>query len=354
MPLLISEEDVRAVMALPASTGELIDRMEAAFAAQAGGAFGDSTRVVVDHPPGSGGERAGRSLRVLPCVAPEFGGAAVRIYSTRKDGDPFRPAPCELLLLFDPETMELRSLIEDYSLHALRTAAPTGVATRHLARADATVLGVVGTGRQARGQVAAVASVRAIEEVRIHGRDPARREAFRREVGESLGCPVVPVDRAEDAVRGADVVVLATNTDRPVVAGALLEPGTHVNSIGPAELDEAAATTARLFPCSRREVLHGVPAWEPFPDLVARGVLGESALATELCDVVAGRAPGRTGDGDVTIFLSTGMPFWDLVAAAWVDERARALALGTPLPDGRPDTYLAPRATRPELPCRIH
>ena len=341
--LLISERDVREVMTLPGSTGELIDRMEAAIGAQADGVFGASTRLVVDHPPGAGGERAGRSLRVLPCLAPEFGGGAVRLYSTRKDDDPFRPAPCELLLLFDAETMALRALIEDYSLHALRTGAPTGVATRHLAREDASVLGVVGTGRQARGQVAAVASVRPIREVRAFGRDPERRAAFCREVEELLGCTAVPVERAEDAVRGADVVVAATNTDRPVVEGAWLEPGTHVNSIGPAELDEAAAVGTRLFPCSRSEVLDGVPAWEPFPGLVEAGRLAEDALAVELCDVVAGRAPGRQRGDDVTVFLSTGMPFWDMVTAAWVDERARTLGLGAPLADGRPDDYFAPR-----------
>ena len=343
MALLIAEEDVRAVMARPGATRELVDRMEEAFAAEADGVFGTATRVVVDYPPGAGGERAGRSLRVLPCVAPEFGGAALRVYSTLKDGDPFRPAPCELLLLFDAATMELRALIEDYSLHALRTGAPTGVATRHLARPDAEVLGVVGTGRQARGQVAAVASVRPIREVRAYGRDPARRDRFCREVEELLDCRVVPVEHAEEAVRGADVVVAATNTDRPVVHGAWLEPGTHVNSIGPAELDEQAVLESRLVPCARREVLHGVPAWEPVPGLVARGALPEDALAVELGDVVAGRAAGRRDDDEVTVFLSTGMPFWDLVTAAWVDERARELGLGRPLGDARPDGYLAPR-----------
>jgi ornithine cyclodeaminase/alanine dehydrogenase-like protein (mu-crystallin family) len=345
MALLISERDAREVMARPESTRELVDRMEAAFAAEADGAFGTPTRVVADHPPGSVGERAGRSLRVLPCVAPVFGGAALRVYSTLKDGDPFRPAPCELLLLFDPATMELRSLVEDYSLHALRTGAPTGVATRHLARADAEVLGVVGTGRQARGQVAAVASVRAIREVRAYGRDPGRRAAFCREIEELLGCVAVGVERAEDAVRGADVVVAATNTDSPVVRGEWLEPGAHVNSIGPSELDEAAALRGRLVPCSSREVLEGIPAWKPFPDLVARGALAREALSTELGDVVAGRTRGRTSDDEITIFLSTGMPFWDLVTAAWVDERARELGLGRPLGDARPDGYLAPRVS---------
>jgi alanine dehydrogenase len=347
LTLLVDERDVVALMGRAQSMRELVDRMEEAFAAQARGEFGLQTRVTVDHPPGSVGERRGKSLRLLPCIAPTLGGAAVRVYSTDKEADPTRPAPCELLLLFDRDTMELRSLIADYSLHAIRTAAPTGVATRWLARQDAERAGVLGTGRQARGQLAAVASVRRLTEVRVFGRDRERREAFCREMEALLGCPVVPVERAEDAVREADVVVVATSTEQPVIDGDWLSPGTHVNSIAPCELDERTALHARLVPCSAYEVLHGIPRWDPFPGLVARGALGADALDAELGRVVAGDVPGRRDDDEITVFLSTGMAFWDLVAAAWVDEQARALGLGRPLDLAGPEAYASPVPSPP-------
>jgi alanine dehydrogenase len=343
LTLLLDEADVVALMEREESMRELVDRMEEAFAAHGRGELEHRTRVTLDHPPGSVGERAGKSLRLLPCLAPELGGGALRVYSTDKDADAFRPAPSELLLLFDRDTMELRSLIADYSLHALRTAAPTGVATRWLARADAHRVGVVGTGRQARGQLAAVASVRPVSEVRAYGRDAARLAAFCAELEPLLACPVVPPASAEDAVRDADVVVTATNTDRPVLDADWLAPGALVVSIAPGELDERTALRGRLVPCSTYEVLHGVPRWQPFPELVARGALDERALATELGHVVAGAAPARRDDDEVVVFLSTGMAFWDLVTAAWVDERARSLGLGRPLGLTRPQTYATPR-----------
>ena len=164
--LLLTEDDVRAVLAEPGSTVSAIDAMERAFAAYARGDFSSAPRLHIDHPAGSGGERSGRSLRVLPCIAPAAGGAGCRIYTMNKTAGAYGAAPCELILLFDDTSMELRSLIEDYSLHALRTAAPSAVAVRHLAKRDVRSVAVIGSGRQARGQLAAVASVCAPADVR--------------------------------------------------------------------------------------------------------------------------------------------------------------------------------------------
>lgn len=329
MTLLLTEEDVRRVMASPGATLELIDRVEAAIGAGAATA----SRIVLDHPPGSVGEYAGRSLRMLPALAPDLGGAAARVYTTLKDGDRGRPAPCELLLLFDAETMELRALVEGYSLHALRTGAPTGVAARRLTPDRPLDVGVIGTGRQARGQLAALASVRDLASVRAFGRDPARRRDFCADASAVLGFEVEAANDPEAAVRDADAVLVATNAGAPALRRAWLAPGAFVASIAAGELDEETILGAALVPCSREEVLHGTPRWTPVPELVERGRL-DPWLGPDLAEVVAGHAPSPSAAP--VVFLSTGMALWDLVAAAWVDERARELALGTELwPGGR-------------------
>jgi ornithine cyclodeaminase/alanine dehydrogenase-like protein (mu-crystallin family) len=173
--------------------------------------------------------------------------------------------------------------------------------------------------------------------VRAYGRDPARRDAFCRDMAALLDAPVRTAADVREAVRGADVVVCATATTAPVLRGEWLEPGQHVVTVAPGELDEAAALRVRAFPCAAEEVLHGVPRWTPFAELAAAGRL---ELAAEACAVVAGLAPGREADEEITAFLSTGMACWDLVVAAWADERARALGLGRPLGvDGPPAAW---------------
>lgn len=319
---------MRELMAAPGATARAIEAMERAIAAE--GSASVHPRVHVDHPPGGGTEASGRSLRLLPALMPGLGAAAVRIYTMQKEGDASRQAPCELILLFDFESMRLRAVIEDYSLHTLRTAAPTGVATRLLARPDAERVAVIGTGRQARGQLAAVASVLAVREVRAYGRDRGRLDRFCAETAAALGCPVRPGRTGEETVAGADVVVLATATDRPVLERSWLAPGTHVSSIAPGELDEKTVLGSRIVSSYPAEMIRGQPSWAPFPDLVSSGAVRESDILA-LHDVVTGQVAGRTRHDDVTVFVSTGMATWDVGIAVWVAEAVDRAGLGTRL-----------------------
>jgi alanine dehydrogenase len=331
MPLLITEEDVRAMMSRPEATAAAIGLMERTLEEQAGGDFAHSVRLHLDYPPDASAwpvsGRPGRSIGMLPAIVPGLAGAALRTYTTCGPGD----SPCELVLLFDIETMELRAIVEDYSLHGLRTAAPSGVAANHLARPEATRAGVVGSGRQARAQLAALASVRDLTEVRAYSPHDGRLRAFCAEMEELIACPVVPCRSAEDAVRGTDVVVTAATTTEPVLSGEWLSPGVHVNSTAPAELDEEAILRGRVFPCFSDQVIQGTPPWEPIPTLLASSRITERELETELCQVVAGNAPGRESPDDVTIFLSTGMAMWDVAIAVWAEALARTLGLGREL-----------------------
>src|SRR5262245_12058301 len=143
--VLITEHDVRMIVAQPGAMTEGIAAVERAIVAQAKGEAELHTRVHLDHPressPWARIGTAGRALGMLPAVVPALGAAAVRIYTNRGPADP----PCELILLFDLETMELRSVVEDYTLHSLRTGAPSAVATNYLADPDADSIGIIGT-----------------------------------------------------------------------------------------------------------------------------------------------------------------------------------------------------------------
>jgi alanine dehydrogenase len=310
-----------------------IQMMEHALALQASGDYRSHSRVHLDYPIHSSawahlGE-PGLCMGIQPAIVPKLGGAGLRIYTGAGEGDP----PCEVLLLFTPN-MALRSMIEDYSLHAIRTAAPSAIAARYLARPDSHRVGIIGSGRQARGQLSALASVMDIHEVHAYSRNAHRLSQFCHEMQAMLEVPVIPCNSAEHAVRCADVVITATNATGPVISSDWLLPGAHINSIAPAELERDLITMAHVFPCDLYEVAHGIPRWDPFPDLLEAGILTEHDLKDELCQVVAGNVPGRVDDSEITIFVSTGMAIWDLAIALWADERARASGKGKLLWDG--------------------
>src|SRR5260370_13518097 len=133
-----------------------------------------------------------------------------------------------------------------------RTGAASGVATKYLACRNSRVAAIIGTGRQARTQLEAIAAVRKLEAARVYGRDAAKRERFCDEMSERLGIPVQPSPSAADAVRGADIVCTATTAAQPVVAGADLAPATHINAIGAnhahkRELDDEAIASAAVI-----------------------------------------------------------------------------------------------------------
>ena len=332
-PLFISELDCLAIVREPGAMAEAIGEVEKLIAAEANETVASLPRVHLSAPGAPGTEMSGRCIRMLPAIGDELG-AAVRVYTMNKEGNPNRPAPCELILFFDPNDLSLRSIIEDYSLHSLRTAVPSAIATRHLSPSGAERMGVIGTGRQAAAQVSAIASVQPLREIRVFGRNRERRLAFAAEMERLVGCKVVACETAEDAVRGVDIVTLAVNTRTPVFFGAWLKPGMHVNSISACELDEEAVLRSKVFPSSVETLLHHEPRYTPFPEMVEANRLNPAALKTELCHVVAGLAPGRQVASDITLFVSTGSAVWDLGVARWIDRRARELGLGRAVFDG--------------------
>ena len=217
---------------------------------------------------------------------------------------------------------------------AERTAAASALSARLLARADAAVLAVLGTGVQARAHARALARVRPLRELRVAGRDPAKAEALAAELGAELGVPARPAAGYREAIAGADIVAACTHSPEPVVCGAWLEPGMHVTSVGVngdgRELDAEAVARSLVVVESRTAAL------SPFPqgsnDLgwaIRDGAITADHIHAELGELVAGSRPGRTSAAQITLYKSVGVAAQDAAAAALVLAGARALGLGT-------------------------
>jgi ornithine cyclodeaminase/alanine dehydrogenase-like protein (mu-crystallin family)/uncharacterized protein (DUF924 family) len=213
------------------------------------------------------------------------------------------------ILLFKPETGEPLVSMDGRLITEVRTAAVSAVATKHLARPDTSVLAIIGSGVQARSHLEALKLVRGFEEVRIWS--PRNAGAFARRFG-----GVRATASAEEAVRGADVVVVATTSKTPVLSGEWLSPGAHVNAIGAPrpdwrELDDKVLRRARLYVDSREA------AFEESGDVIAAG----EAFA-EVGEVVAGAKPGRESSEEITLFKSLGLAVEDVATADLIHRRA--------------------------------
>ena len=299
MPLYVTEQQVAELL----TPAEAIAAVEASFGRLARGAVDNPARVRAELPDGL--------FAVMPCVDHELGYAGLKSFLWLPGGTPF------LVVLFSLEHARVEAIVEADYLGRLRTAAASAVAAKHLARADARTLGVIGCGRQAASHVAALrAALPSLERVLVHSRDDARRAAFCSE----HGC-----EEATSAEAGAcDVVVTATTSKEPVLHGEWLRDGAFVCAVGAndpssRELDDVVLERA-AFVCTDARAQAQLEAGDLI-DPVEHGVLGWPDVH-ELQDVVVGARRGRASDTEITVFKTNGLAAWDLAAAARVVERA--------------------------------
>jgi ornithine cyclodeaminase/alanine dehydrogenase-like protein (mu-crystallin family) len=318
--LVLSHDDVRA--ALPAD--ECAEAMAAVLESHARGEAYMPLRSVMLAPGASG----------LMGLMPAWRGGEHPVFSLKSicvmPGNPARGLDAHqgIVTLFDGDTGVPTAILDASALTAVRTAAVSAVATRALARRDARVLAIVGAGVQGRAHLEALAPVRRFESVRVY----APTEAHTRALVDGGGAVAVAVaSSAEEAVRGADVVVLATNSREPVLRREWLAPGAHVNAVGastPAarELDVETVAASALF-CDSRESLRNEAG--EFQLAVREGAItGEDHVRGELGEVLAGIADGRRDDAELTLFRSLGLAVEDLAAAERAVAVARARGLG--------------------------
>ncbi len=237
------------------------------------------------------------------------------------------------VLLHSPHTGELQGVMNASAITGIRTAAVSAVATRALARRDAGVLAIIGTGAQARGHYQSIPLVRNIREVRVAGRTRTHAEQFVASVARKAKASLTAIAcaSAEQAVSGADIVVTVTSSNEPVLRREWIAPGTHINLVGSSvssarEADGATMGAGLLF-VDRRE--SAVNESGDYLFALREGAIGPDAIRAELGEVLAGDAQGRSSDDEITIFKSLGLAIEDLAAAQYLYEKARRTKQGS-------------------------
>ena len=263
-------------------------------------------------------------MHVLPAAAKTLGALGFKAYTTSRHGARFH------VTLYDAKTGEMTAILEADLLGQFRTGAASGVATRILSRADSETVGCFGTGKQARTQLLAVCKVRPIKAVYVYGRDREERESFASRVTAETGVEVVAVEKPEEAARGRDIVITATNAREPVLRGDWVSEGQHLNLIGSNFLAKAEADVEVFRKANRVIVDSKEQARLEAGDFVAAldaGVL-RWANVQDLAPSLVGRAAGRGSPRDVTVFKSLGLGIEDIALAARVVELAKQQGLG--------------------------
>jgi alanine dehydrogenase len=300
MRLDLDEASVRELLRM----NEVIPAMEQALAAFSSGAVVQPTRVMVPVAEHQG------FLGVMPAYTGDALGVKLVAFYPENTGIPTHHA---VVLLFRPETGEPLVSMDGRLITEVRTAAVSAVATKYLARPNCAVLAIIGSGVQARSHLEALRLVRDFEEVRVWS--PRNAVAFARENN------IRAATTAEEAVRGADVIVTATTSRTPVLHGDWLSPGAHINAVGAPrpdwrELDDEVLHRTRMYVDSR------VAAMAESGDVIAAG-----SVVAELGEVVSGARPGRQSADEITLFKSLGLAVEDVATAALIFEKAAKSSL---------------------------
>ncbi|HET6971067.1 MAG TPA: ornithine cyclodeaminase family protein, partial [Phenylobacterium sp.] len=213
-----------------------------------------------------------------------------------------------VVVMFDPETGAVSGLAHAGEVTAIRTAAASAVATDALARPDASRMAVLGYGEQAATHIRAIAHVRALSEVTIWGRSPERAQALAAKMAAETGLSVRACPTAREAVAEADIICTVTTVTTPILEGAWVAPGTHLNLVGssyagPVEVDDDLVVRARFVADSREGVL---AQGAEFLHAKAAGLIGDDHIVAEIGEVLAGLKEGRQGPDQVTAYKSLG------------------------------------------------
>jgi len=315
MALLLRESHVGQLLTM-ASTLELVERVHREY----------STGQAIDVPR----ERSRlpkAALHILQGAVPSANVFGYKAYTSSREGVRF------LVYAFNAENGRLEGIVEANYLGMMRTGAAGGVAAKWLARPDAKVAGIFGSGWQAEGQLEALSHVRTLERTKVFSRNAEKVAKFCERMAKKLSIDVVPARSPEDCVKASDIVVTITTSATPVFDGEWIAPGTHVNAAGSnsllrREIDEATVLKANPVvvdsrPSAMKEAGDLLPALE-------KGRLHVGML-TELGEVIAGTRPGRTNPEQVTLFESQGMAMQDLIIAAELVRLARVKGVGEEL-----------------------
>jgi ornithine cyclodeaminase/alanine dehydrogenase-like protein (mu-crystallin family) len=261
----------------------------------------------------------GRLFGVMPGAMAEYGPFGAKLISVFHGNFALgKQSHQGLIILFDPETGAPVCVVHAGEVTAIRTAAASAVATDALARKDARRLAILGYGEQASTHARAISKVRQLESITIWGRTPERARALAEQIQSELAVPVVTARDVEEAVAKADIVCTVTSAAEPILKGAWVHPGTHLNLVGsshavPVEVDNELVVRSRFIADSREGVLN---QGAEFLRAKAAGLIGDDHIVAEIGQVLAGEIAGRRSPEEITVYKSLGHIVQDL-ASAW-------------------------------------
>ena len=306
-PLLIRESQVREVLTMPRAIGAL----EAAFRDWAHGRATNQPRQRVHTSQGT--------LHLMGAAWHSKGYIGYKAYFSFPTGVRFH------VVLASAHTGELLALIEADWLGRIRTGAASGLATKYLAREDASTVAILGAGAQAETQLQAVCAVRPIQRAVVFSRTPETRAAFAERMTAQLGVPVQPAESVEQAVAEADVICTITSAREPILQGAWLKPGMHLNAAGANTLARRELDTFAVGRCERIFVDDPAQARTEAAELIVPIELRRLSWERvhPLAHLVGGLLPPRQSPEEITLFKSLGIALEDVAAAAVVYEALR-------------------------------
>jgi ornithine cyclodeaminase len=315
--LIANQDEVSALLPM----GECIEVMENTLSMLAGGDAILPLRTMLMLPDGES------LMGLMPSYLGGIQSVGVKVIAAfPKNFGTEYDAHQGVVLLFDADRGLLRAVVDGTAVTAIRTAAVSGVATDLLARENAGDLAIIGAGTQARTHLEAMLLVRDIHRVRVHSRTKESAQRFAQRESERHGIAIELADSAQEAVHGADIICTVTTSDTPVVEGAWIAPGAHINAVGaftPAtrELDTEAVVRSRFYVDRRESALN-----EAGEFLIPRnsGLVDDRHIVGEIGEVLVGTAPGRTSPDEITTFKSLGIAVEDLAAAHHVLWKAEA------------------------------
>ena len=312
MTLLLREKDVTELLDMQTA----LAAVEEVLRNQAEGRATNRPRTRIAMPASQ--------LQVMSAGDQRLGIYGLKSYTVSPKGARF------FVLLYESTTGDLVAMMEADRLGQMRTGAASGIATKFMARPDADTVGIYGTGWQAESQLLAVCAVRQIKSIKAYSRKPENRAAFAEKMTALLGVEVTPVATPEEAARGQSILITITTGREPVLKGAWIEPGAHINVAGSnylskAEIDIETVRRAALIAVDSIEQSK-IEAGDLLP-AIERGVTSWEAIA-ELGQIVAGRSPGRASEQDITLFKSSGIALEDIATALRLYHLARERGIG--------------------------
>jgi len=273
-------------------------------------------------------------LAAMPAYLPSIGLGAKLVSVFPQNAGTAEPTHHAVVLVFDASTGKPVAMLDGESITAARTAACSALSTELLARDDARVLAILGSGVQARAHALAVSRVRPFAQIRVASRNKDHADRLVAELAPRLALEVISVSGFADACNRADVISATTHAVEPVVRRDYLAPGVHVTSVGyntaGREVDSQTVVDALLVVESRAAVLAPPPSGSPDIRIpIEEGLIGPEHIHAEIGEIVSGTKPGRTSPDQITLYKSVGVAVQDVAAAAIVLAAARSKRLGT-------------------------